>query len=175
MFQSLFYWILFFYGRENIWKKIKIKRFQSLFYWILFFYWIDDGKIYIDISGFNPYSTGFSSFIKMKGVIFDELFKFQSLFYWILFFYLLGMKNYIKILDVSILILLDSLLLFYESLGDFILTNKFQSLFYWILFFYPFYRADSLFLTLIEFFWEPNSIKINRYMTRFLLFFHLFP
>ena len=55
------------------------------------------------------------------------------------------------------------------------LAILFQSLFYWILFSYPFYIEDSLFLTLIEFFWEPNSIKINRYMTRFLLFFHLFP
>ena len=53
---------------------------------------------------------------------------FQSLFYWILFSYRLN-----KIL---------------------IITNyfMFQSLFYWILFSYPFYRADSLFSTLIEFF-----------------------
>ena len=103
-------------------------------------------------ASFNPYSIGFYSLILRQETFLNMTkIRFQSLFYWILFFYKKGTRS------------------------KFWSRWKFQSLFYWILFFYPFYRADSLFSTLIEFFWESNSIKINRYMTRFLLFFHLFP
>ena len=180
-----------------------INKFQSLFYWILFFYRSGVFQYLLQLLSFNPYSTGFSSFILKHPHDPEADVGFQSLFYWILFFYNIGClhessgnsavsililldsllllqlggkmlknKDFVSILilldslllliclsiftvktpEVSILILLDSLLLFY-NLKPFILNGKgFQSLFYWILFFYPFYRADSLFLTLIEFF-----------------------
>ena len=62
VFQSLFYWILFFYNAEE--KRFGRKyKFQSLFYWILFFY----------------------KEVIPKHTEIDYLF--QSLFYWILFSY----------------------------------------------------------------------------------------
>ena len=111
--------------------------FQSLFYWILFFYNFYSNPSVDYFLCFNPYSTGFSSFI-YNGPSYkwykDE---FQSLFYWILFFY--KEPNYLGEegdIFVSILILLDSLLLYSEhSIGRRI-YEVFQSLFYWILFFY---------------------------------------
>ena len=86
-FQSLFYWILFFYLEEAIDLMDLPSEFQSLFYWILFFYtagYFHDNE---NSDSFNPYSTGFSSFID-DSVIGEE-------------------AKYL----VSILILLDSLLL----------------------------------------------------------------
>ena len=87
-------------------------EFQSLFYWILFFYTIRERTRHNSKWGFNPYSTGFYSFIRIKEIedamqklSFNPystgfysfivrsvptlmlLDKFQSLFYWILFFY----------------------------------------------------------------------------------------
>ena len=61
---------------------------------------------------FNPYSIGFYSLIEDKPNQFIINYTFQSLFYWILFSYVpdatvTTVKN-----DVSILILLDSILLF---------------------------------------------------------------
>ena len=48
-------------------------------------------------TGFNPYSTGFSSFIVLKAEYESNPdFKFQSLFYWILFFYNQKNKRWIK-------------------------------------------------------------------------------
>ena len=176
----------------------KTLKFQSLFYWILFFYNKINTVTSKFLTGFNPYSTGFYSLIEFMENLNWKILMFQSLFYWILFSY----KKFQSLLrtsaKVSILILLDSILLYREdgifvtalisfnpySTGfySFIVMNAsfitellmFQSLFYWILFFYPFYRADSLFSTLIEFFWESNSIKINRYVTRFYCFFTCF-
>ena len=114
-----------------------LEDFLSLFYWILFFYKVDIVTIKTTKVGFNPYSTGFSSFIPTT--MEDEGLKiqmFQSLFYWILFFYYFllllmlhifqcfnpystGFSSFImfdvkvrtKFNKVSILILLDSLLL----------------------------------------------------------------
>ena len=63
VFQSLFYWILFFYFGVNNDLKLRINVFQSLFYWILFFYVLNREIIMEKYLGFNPYSTGFSSFI----------------------------------------------------------------------------------------------------------------
>ena len=63
-------------------------KFQSLFYWILFFYMVKTICYIVTGSSFNPYSTGFSSFI------------------------MLIQKNRQSLFLVSILILLDSLLLF---------------------------------------------------------------
>ena len=63
-FQSLFYWILFSYKTGIIQKECGLILFQSLFYWILFFYKYFL-KLFIKLlKGFNPYSTGFSSFIR---------------------------------------------------------------------------------------------------------------
>ena len=95
-------------------------------------------RIYIEC--FNPYSTGFSSFISISSYSFLVYCRFQSLFYWILFFYKVtaydqlrylksfnpystGFSSFIGLRQnlefkgalVSILILLDSLLLFSGS------------------------------------------------------------
>ena len=43
-------------------------KFQSLFYWILFFYDLIHEEMDEDQFCFNPYSTGFSSFIESQGV-----------------------------------------------------------------------------------------------------------
>ena len=90
-----------------------------------------------DLERFNPYSTGFSSFIQkiiwdsmqlmrvsililLDSLLLSEtktgtgetsLYAFQSLFYWILFFYHRSKSHWEVLLRVSILILLDSLLL----------------------------------------------------------------
>ena len=65
---------------------------------------------------FNPYSTGFSSFILDNLKIHREEAKFQSLFYWILFSYSLIYIKPQEDQEVSILILLDSLLLFFNQI-----------------------------------------------------------
>ena len=64
-----------------------------------------------DYESFNPYSTGFYSFIKDNEVLLNYVYKFQSLFYWILFFYRNKERSYKGNKEVSILILLDSILL----------------------------------------------------------------
>ena len=61
---------------------------------------------------------------------------FQSLFYWILFSYWQKITLRKSLYMVSILILLDSILLFEKAGKKYTFENKFQSLFYWILFFY---------------------------------------
>ena len=149
--------------------------FLSLFYWILFSYEQNWLKENLKKVCFNPYSTGFYSFIKTE---YWRRWRWYAVSILILLDSILLWKySYTdnSIIFVSILILLDSILLSVWTNSGGSSSTKFQSLFYWILFFYPFYIEDSLFLTLIEFFWESNSIKINRYVTRFLLFFHLFP
>ena len=124
--------------------------FQSLFYWILF-----------------SYQNVISS-------VEEALKKFQSLFYWILFSYKIQAAVY-KIADQCFN---PYSIGFYSLISSAptktLFISAFQSLFYWILFSYPFYIEGSLFLTLIEFFWESNSIKINRYVTRFYCFFTCF-
>ena len=98
-------------------------KFQSLFYWILFFYIFKKSQKSLDILCFNPYSTGFSSFISKLKYNKKDGKKFQSLFYWILFFYWELWKLWIVHMQVSILILLDSLLL-YRKRKKQICTNK---------------------------------------------------
>ena len=61
-FQSLFYWILFSYQAFSEVHRSNM-RFQSLFYWILFSYMLVGINLLMNIGCFNPYSTGFSSFI----------------------------------------------------------------------------------------------------------------
>ena len=61
---------------------------------------------------------------------------FQSLFYWILFSYVEYMGKSKEKKKVSILILLDSILLYEIETGFLTQKNVFQSLFYWILFSY---------------------------------------
>ena len=82
-FQSLFYWIMDFYGDIITIYNKDIIEFQSLFYWIMDFY--------------NGY----------KGTFEPEAEMFQSLFYWIMDFYKL--KPALMEIDgnVSILVLLD--------------------------------------------------------------------
>ena len=111
--------------------------------------------------GFNPYSTGFSSFIKEWLKLIKFVTKFQSLFYWILFFYtnlwtsLLKLSSsfnpystgfssfitkspfgYFRDKTVSILILLDSLLLWKSS----------ESLCHWLFSFNPYSTGFSSFI-----------------------------
>ena len=112
-FQSLFYWILFFYEVMKKAEEIFETRFQSLFYWILFFYTIRERTRHNSKWGFNPYSTGFYSFIRIKEIE-DAMQKlsFNP--------YSTGFSSFINnmpapqilFLPVSILILLDSLLLY---------------------------------------------------------------
>ena len=86
-FQSLFYWILFFYNLK--WKLVKKRKLGfnpystgfSSFIVVWLFCWLCSTR------SFNPYSTGFSSFILRNIIISLKKIEFQSLFYWILFFY----------------------------------------------------------------------------------------
>ena len=113
-FQSLFYWILFFYNVEGRLEKRSVWMFQSLFYWILFFYFsISFFKSEI-LSMFQSLFYWILFFyINIKVKLKLQEISFQSLFYWILFFYNRRNKLFQWISDkVSILILLDSLLLF---------------------------------------------------------------
>ena len=112
-FLSLFYWILFSYKRKKRTLLENIQMFQSLFYWILFSYLLIMLSLWILIIRFNPYSTGFSSFMKLREKMFKEEQTFQSLFYWILFSYQLYPLYLQNFYNVSILILLDSILLLY--------------------------------------------------------------
>ena len=93
-----------------------LQLFQSLFYWILFFYKQKKEIKLSEKNSFNPYSTGFSSFIKERKALEQETqFSFNP--------YSTGFSSFIIVLVVvfnivafvSILILLDSLLLFLLS------------------------------------------------------------
>ena len=111
--------------------------FQSLFYWILFFYIEIEkaGKKYT--FGFNPYSTGFYSFILTSSILgIAKLVSFNpySTGFYSFISYLLDYL--LEIITVSILILLDSILLYNKENSNNISVEMFQSLFYWILFFY---------------------------------------
>jgi len=86
---------------------------------------------------------------------------FLSLFYWILFFYGNTQGGGTGIFDVSILILLDSLLLF-EAFKEVHRSNMtFQSLFYWILFFYT--RSKT---------WSGWFAKLFQSLFYWILFFY---
>ena len=87
--------------------------FQSLFYWILFSYSCQQFPAVIPVPRFNPYSIGFYSLIKGNVYCTRNRGRFQSLFYWILFSYTTENQFYTRVKTVSILILLDSILLFY--------------------------------------------------------------
>ena len=88
------------------------KKFQSLFYWITYSY------------GTNV------------GVGRPCLPKFQSLFYWITYSYLFISCSSSLSSDVSILILLDYLFLFFMMKLTTLDIRMFQSLFYWITYSY---------------------------------------
>ena len=101
--------------------------FQSLFYWILFFY-LKLLKKYTEVTWrFNPYFTGFSSFIHARRHGQDDL---QSCFNP----YSIGFSSFIwaeylrknECTGVSILILLDSILLYRKEVKKEILENGFN-------------------------------------------------
>ena len=111
-FQSLFYWILFFYHFHFHLPVQYFQQFQSLFYWILFFY--------LKFREHLPFLYLVSILILLDSLLLSNVdgnivrsvkVVFQSLFYWILFFYIIWMECLLMLLKVSILILLDSLLL----------------------------------------------------------------
>ena len=144
--------------------------FQSLFYWILFFY-LKLLKKYTEVTWrFNPYFTGFSSFIHARRHGQDDLqscfnpysIGFSSFIIWQMVCkngerpcfnpYSIGFSSFIwaeylrknECTGVSILILLDSILLFKIPWTRRNIFIWFQSLFYWILFFYfPFLVLQS--------------------------------
>ena len=135
MFQSLFYWILFSYVNIflDLFLLLKVSiliLLDSILLYFLFDYFMDK-----EIR-FNPYSIGFYSLINCTWTFHIHIGKFQSLFYWILFSYrdnniwnsgrtimfqslfywiLFSYEQiylvYQKTENVSILILLDSILL----------------------------------------------------------------
>ena len=97
---------------ELLEKLKETQLFQSLFYWILFFYKIIFYLLILKNNCFNPYSNGFSSFILFRWARIGPIYLgFQSLFYWILFSYKTKPKSIAFNAKVSILILLDSVLL----------------------------------------------------------------
>ena len=138
-----FYFMLFLLFKILIifFQLLILMKLQSLFYWILFSYLKPSQADIALTRSFNPYSTGFSSFIKrqeggeMEKEVVSILILLDSLLLLLLIF------KSVKNMCVSILILLDSLLL--QPTGQKILFRgfEFQSLFYWILFFYSLFSS----------------------------------
>ena len=112
---------------------------------------------------FNPYSTGFSSFI-LKCILFQKgtLTSFNP--YSIGFYSLINQYININLVKctVSILILLDSLLLYVNLKKNTIQIELFQSLFYWILFFYLLWVTQKYSLLIYSF--NPYSTGFSSFI-----------
>ena len=127
------------------------------------------------IWSFNPYSTGFSSFITLFLLASNlKLYSFNPYFIGLPILISNGDLIDIYIKEVSILILLDYLFLSENEVQSKEVMLMFQSLFYWITYSYPFCRENLLFIIATEFFSDIKIIFFSIFLVIFCLFFTIF-